>query len=72
MSCGVLCIARVYAMLRDIFSFIRTVVTRDDVAVMLLRIMWMILSQPDVTTQSNKLQRVVNATDTAFLATVME
>ncbi|KAG2962976.1 hypothetical protein PC118_g21135 [Phytophthora cactorum] len=26
----------------------------------------------DVTTQSNKLQRVVNATDTAFLATVME
>ncbi|KAG6952954.1 hypothetical protein JG687_00012685 [Phytophthora cactorum] len=71
-SCGVLCIAQAYAMLRDSFSFSRTTVAPDDVAVMRLRIIWIILSQPAVTTRSNKLERAVNATDKALLATIMK
>ncbi|KAG3184449.1 hypothetical protein PC128_g13747 [Phytophthora cactorum] len=71
-SCGVLCIAQAYAMLRDSFSFSRTAVTPDDVAVMRLKILWMIISQPAVKNRSNKLEGAVNATDKALLATIMK
>ncbi|POM58964.1 LOW QUALITY PROTEIN: Ubiquitin carboxyl-terminal hydrolase [Phytophthora palmivora] len=54
-SCGVLCITQAYDILNDFFRLARTSVTAGDIAIMRLRIMWMILSQPDVTTKSNKL-----------------
>ncbi|EGZ30346.1 hypothetical protein PHYSODRAFT_323744 [Phytophthora sojae] len=45
-SCGVMVIAQVYCMLKDNFRFTKATVSADDVAVMRLRIMWMILMQP--------------------------
>ncbi|GMF51818.1 unnamed protein product [Phytophthora fragariaefolia] len=69
-SCGVLCIAQVYSILKDSFSLANAIVTQDDVAVMRLRIMWMIMMQPDMTTRHNKLAHDVEATDLELLATI--
>ncbi|OWZ03149.1 Ubiquitin carboxyl-terminal hydrolase [Phytophthora megakarya] len=52
-SCGVLCIAHVYDMLNDYSRLERGTVTEEDVAVVRLRIMWMILMQLYLTTKSN-------------------
>ncbi|EEY57712.1 ubiquitin carboxyl-terminal hydrolase, putative [Phytophthora infestans T30-4] len=46
-SCGVLCIAQTYAVLNDSTAFANATVTQDDVAIMRLRIMWIILMQPE-------------------------
>ncbi|OWZ19601.1 Ubiquitin carboxyl-terminal hydrolase [Phytophthora megakarya] len=70
-SCGVLCIAHVYDMLNDYSRLARGAVTEEDVAVMRLRIMWMIQMQPYLTTKSNELTRAVEATDIELLATVI-
>ncbi|GMF57110.1 unnamed protein product [Phytophthora fragariaefolia] len=69
-SCGVLCIAQVYSILKDSFNLANAIVTQDDVAVMRLRIMWMIMMQPDMTTRHNKLAHDVEATDLELLPTI--
>ncbi|KAG1712964.1 hypothetical protein DVH05_000694 [Phytophthora capsici] len=63
-SCGVLIIAHAYDLLSGGFRLSRRAVTPDDVAVMRLRILWIILMQPEVTTISNKL---VGTTETTGL-----
>jgi hypothetical protein len=45
-------------------------VSREDIAIMRIRIIWMILMQPDLTTTSNKIARAFETTDIALLATV--
>ncbi|KAL3667370.1 hypothetical protein V7S43_007596 [Phytophthora oleae] len=70
-SCGVLVIAQVYTMLRNSLLFAKTSVSVNDVAIMRLRIMWMILSQPEVSTRENKVARAVESTDIELLATIM-
>ncbi|KAE9087348.1 hypothetical protein PF010_g9142 [Phytophthora fragariae] len=69
-SCGVLVIAQVYCMLKDSFRFTEAIVTNDDVAVMRLRIMWMMLMQPEVSTLAHKIAKAVDATDLELMATV--
>ncbi|GMF16237.1 unnamed protein product [Phytophthora fragariaefolia] len=67
-SCGVLCIAQAYSILKDRFSLTNVFVTQDDVAVM--RIMWIIMMQPGITPRHNKLAHNVEATDLELLATI--
>ncbi|KAE9345624.1 hypothetical protein PF008_g8655 [Phytophthora fragariae] len=69
-SCGVMVIAQVYCMLKDNFRFTNTTVSDDDVAIMRLRIMWMILMQPEVSTVANQVAKTVDATDLELMATV--
>ncbi|RAW21455.1 hypothetical protein PC110_g22102 [Phytophthora cactorum] len=61
-SCCVLCIAQVYAMLKYNFRLTSVAITKDEVAIMRLRIMWVILMQPEVTKRSNKRAKAVEAT----------
>ncbi|GMF55922.1 unnamed protein product [Phytophthora fragariaefolia] len=68
-SCGVMIIAQVQSVLKDSFRFSKTTVTADDIAVMRLRIMWMIVMQPEVSTVANKLAAAVDATDLELMAT---
>jgi hypothetical protein len=49
-SCGVMAIAQVYDTLIGNSRFVNTTVAREDIAIMRLRILWMILMQPDLTT----------------------
>ncbi|EGZ25657.1 hypothetical protein PHYSODRAFT_484016 [Phytophthora sojae] len=69
-SCGVMVIAQVYCMLKDNFRFTKATVSADDVAVMGLRIMWMILIQPEVSTIANQVAETVDSTDLELMATV--
>ncbi|GMF21765.1 unnamed protein product [Phytophthora fragariaefolia] len=68
-SCGVMIIAQVQSVLKDSFRFSKTTVTADDIAVMRLRIMWMIVMQLEVSTVANKLAAAVDATDLELMAT---
>ncbi|KAG1693451.1 hypothetical protein DVH05_023534 [Phytophthora capsici] len=69
-SCGVLVLAQVYTVLRNSLLFTRCAVSHDDVIIMRLRIMWMILRQPEVTTRENKVAKAVQDTDLELLATI--
>ncbi|ETM45195.1 hypothetical protein L914_09674 [Phytophthora nicotianae] len=69
-SCGVLVLAQVYTMLKNSLLFTRCAVSHDDVTIMRLRIMWMILRQPEVTTRENKVAKAVQDTDIELLATI--
>ncbi|OWZ14875.1 hypothetical protein PHMEG_00011575 [Phytophthora megakarya] len=69
-SCGVLIIAQIYTMLKNSLLFTKSFVSEDDAAIMRLRIMWMFLSQPEITTRGNKVARVVESTDIELLATI--
>ncbi|ETI52415.1 hypothetical protein F443_04424 [Phytophthora nicotianae P1569] len=69
-SCGVLVLAQVYTMLKNTLLFTRCAVSQDDVTIMRLRIMWMILRQPEVTTRENKVAKAVQDTDIELLATI--
>lgn len=70
-SCGVMVIAQVYAMLKDSFQFSNTAPTADDIAVMRLRIMWMILMQPEVSTVANRIASAIAQTDLELAVTVI-
>ncbi|EGZ22088.1 hypothetical protein PHYSODRAFT_329946 [Phytophthora sojae] len=69
-SCGMLCIAQAYAIFKDSSRFVRAVISQDDGAVMRLRVMWMILMQPDESTTSNKVAKAVQSTDIELIATI--
>ncbi|ETN09163.1 hypothetical protein PPTG_11188 [Phytophthora nicotianae INRA-310] len=61
-SCGVLCIAQTYAMLKYNFRLTSVATTGGEISITRLRIMWVILMQLDVTTASNKRAKAVEAT----------
>lgn len=69
-SCGVLTIAQVYSVLKDSFQLAQGAVTTDDIAIMRLRIMWMIVMQPEVNTVANQIAKEIEATDLELLATI--
>ncbi|ETO69745.1 hypothetical protein F444_13727 [Phytophthora nicotianae P1976] len=69
-SCGVLTIAQIYSLLKDSLQFSQGCVTKEDISVMRLRIMWMIVMQPEVSTVANQVAKEIEATDIELLSTI--
>lgn len=65
-SCGVMVVAHAYSYLKSQYTFQSSNVTKDDFAIMRLRVLWMIVTQPTVSVDTTEALKIASETDKAL------